>query len=409
LITQDNATNSEQFPNVARRILGEVQVAVAELIAAVPVEGKSIRRAASLQRALGIDRKLAWQIFKLTTVDDPVAAGLLIPRKMSVAKVLQHARDRALPTEVLTRATDSFAAYDQLVARTAGDREVFDSMLSGIARDGTDPLDLFHKRAAVRAATHFLGVHAEAMLKTWIFHPSADGIHFDTVNLSALVGLKRLRLGAPLMIARPRLATDDGVPAAARRMPLDEAAAEKYGINLLEAFSTSPIPTFELRQTKDGATDVLLTGGQLGQASASTCVVGDYQRAVFTRFRTPGNLTASIGSLIRTPCERLIYDMVVAQGTFGPIQPSVKVYSDHDGESRFTAGTVLGVRETVRLIASGLRGINLPEVPNYSKIMAYTLDKLGWRADDFEVYRCIVDYPILPSSVAIVFDLNDPP
>jgi hypothetical protein len=41
--------------------------------------------------------------------------------------------------------------------------------------------------------------------------------------------------------------------------------------------------------------------------------------------------------------------------------------------------------------------------------MAYTLDKLGWRADDFEVYRCIVDYPILPSSVAIVFDLNDPP
>ena len=34
---------------------------------------------------------------------------------------------------------------------------------------------------------------------------------------------------------------------------------------------------------------------------------------------------------------------------------------------------------------------------------------LGWDAERFDVYRCRMEYPVLPSTVAIFFDLTDAP
>jgi hypothetical protein len=386
--------------------MGDMQSALLRLISAVPVENRGIRNAAALERALGIDRKLAWRVFKIANDDDSVAAGLLMPRKISIAKVSKAAKLKKVGAEIISNMEGAYSRYEQLVRDTAGNREVFDSMLSGLVSEAADPLDLVHKRASVRADTHLLGVHCEAILKTFIVRPSVDGQNLDTAVLGGLVRLKRLRAGVPLVISSRRFEGYDGEDIRPKYQPVDPESARKYGIPLLEAFCSSPVPRFEQRITRDGFKEVTVAGGGLGEAHSSTCFMADYARAIMSRHQTELDKQLRLITNVRTPADRLIFDVMMARGCLASAPPVIGVCSDHAGvrfpdEPQITLAT----RETIRRIPSGLKGISTPEIPQYPDIIAHVLGRLDWDPDEFDVYRCVVDYPVLPSSVMMAFEL----
>ena len=49
------------------------------------------------------------------------------------------------------------------------------------------------------------------------------------------------------------------------------------------------------------------------------------------------------------------------------------------------------------------------DFPKYPDMGRYVFDRLGWDAARFDVYRCRVEYPVLPSSVVMEFALRDTP
>lgn len=105
----------------------------------------------------------------------------------------------------------------------------------------------------------------------------------------------------------------------------------------------------------------------------------------------------------------MVHDVMLARGHFPSRLPTVRIYSDLDDRKLPLAEReryLLRLSETPVFLGSGVNVLHTPDVPRYPEMAQHVLDKLGWNADEFEVYRCRIEYPVLPSSVVLDFDLR---
>jgi hypothetical protein len=119
-----------------------------------------------------------------------------------------------------------------------------------------------------------------------------------------------------------------------------------------------------------------------------------------------------VEAMVRTPCEVLVHDLLVYEGLFGPIDPKVLVYGDQCGGQSPVASRIcdlLTVRESVDYLGLGPNVLHTPHVPRYAEMAQYAFDRLDLDGDRFDVYRCRVEYPVMPSSVVVQFDLPEHP
>ena len=161
-----------------------------------------------------------------------------------------------------------------------------------------------------------------------------------------------------------------------------------------------------------GMINVQLEGESVGNQSAVTCFVGDVSRAALERYQDEHNRVQISQALVRTPCEVLILDVLVKAGTFGEIAPDVTVYGDHNCGDAPTEGrdcVILALRESVVYIGKGPSVLQTLDVPRFPEMAQYAFDRLGWAGEQFDVYRCRVEYPVMPSSVVVQFELPEKP
>src|SRR6185295_2886927 len=103
---------SAGFEDDARRVLSEVRAAFGNLLEAIPGE---VRRAAELQRRLGLDSALAWQVHRASTASDPLAIGRHLPGAAALARVLEAARGVGVPDATIDRTTQAYAQFLELI------------------------------------------------------------------------------------------------------------------------------------------------------------------------------------------------------------------------------------------------------------------------------------------------------
>jgi hypothetical protein len=65
--------------------------------------------------------------------------------------------------------------------------------------------------------------------------------------------------------------------------------------------------------------------------------------------------------------------------------------------------------ESVAHLGRGPSALYATDVPRYVEMGRYIFDRLGWDAERFLVYRCRLEYPVLPSTVVMQFDLPPAP
>ena len=128
------------------------------------------------------------------------------------------------------------------------------------------------------------------------------------------------------------------------------------------------------------------------------------------RYQDEHNKVQSTLSFVRTPSEVLVHDVMVEPGTFADTPPKVLVYGDHRGVDPVAAGRecdLLALRETVVHLGRGPNVMHSADVPRYPDMVRYAFERTGWDPERFEVFRCRVEYPVMPSSVFVQFDLLD--
>ena len=115
---------------------------------------------------------------------------------------------------------------------------------------------------------------------------------------------------------------------------------------------------------------------------------------------------------VRTPCEVLVHDVLVHESVCELGDPTLSVYSDHRDvdvvlESQIQARECdkLALKESVIYLGKGVDVLETPDVPQYPEMTRYALKRAGWDGHEFRVYRARIEYPVMPSSVVVYFDL----
>ena len=300
-----------------------------------------------------------------------------------------------------------------MVARHAGDRATFDSMVSALGSDETaEQLNLVHRRLAFRGQRHILGVQAKTQLKLVAMQPSDDPMMLDGMRVEGFIDLRQLRGSAPLLISHSGARNDDGSVVQLHREPL-EPVSGAHGLALLKDFCSKPLPELRAVEALDGFVDGEILSQDVGNRAAVTCMEGHLTRQALNRYYSESDRVSGSVVTVRTPVEVVILDLLIHEDTFDSIKPSVFVHAEHTGEMLWD-GVIhkrhrLPVYQSVAYLGKGPSALHTPDVPRYAEMGRYVFERAGWDAEKFEVYRCRIEYPVMPSSIAIVFDLPHAP
>jgi len=404
---------NRSFEEEAEEVLRPLRGTIAEIIEALP---GNVATATDLKRVLGIEKMLCWKIFQVIGAAGPHAAGAHLPGSANLQRFFEACEKTGkVAPELIESARHGAEAFGRLVRVHAGDRTTFDSMVSSVAgSDVAERLGLMHRRAAFRANRHFWGIQAKTQLKTLFVQPGEVRGSVDLASLEGFLSLRRVRQDAPFAVSWTRIANDDGTLVQFEREPLDLSADGSLGIALLEEFCSKPIPRFRVFAADRGFILGELLGDGVGETAAITCIVGYLSRNVVGRYRDQSNQYFGCWTPVRTACEVLVLDLVIRQGTFGAAKPSAGVYAQHLNETAYPAllrdlDRIPPLPAPAVYLGKGTSVMRTPDVPNYAAMAQRAFDRLGAHGDEFDVYRCRIEYPVMPSTVLLRVELPEQP
>jgi hypothetical protein len=402
------------FEEQATTVLRRLRAAVAGVIDGLP-GAASIARAADLQRALDVRSTLAWQVYRLARTTDPLPEGSTIPGTGAMNRFFDAAVARGAPETVVEAARQAVREFKGVVQAHAGDRSAFDSMISSLGGQASAAVDLQHRRAAYKANSHIWGVRAKAQLSCLILRPApSDPERVDMLGVRGLIGLRRLRPNATWEISRSRQSESDGRVLQRhdpkRVIPIDPPGADDTpGFSLLQGFCSQPLPKFKSVRGPAGFASVELEPTDIGNKAALTCLFGDVYPGFFARYCDPDDPDPvfTSHSMVRTPCEVLVHDVMITPAVLSePAEPLV--FSDLRTVDPAFAGRsrdLLPTSASVVHLGRGPQVLSSANVPRYAEMVQYALDRAGWDARQFDVYRCRVEFPVMPSSVMVRFEM----
>ncbi|MCL4199658.1 MAG: hypothetical protein KJZ69_19345 [Phycisphaerales bacterium] len=388
-----------------------------EAVAAATGGGRAIRRATDLQRALVIPGTLAWQVFRLAHADNLLAAADTVPGMKAVRRLVRAAEQKGVSPRSIETLTDSAERFEDLVREVAGSRRTFNSLLTGFNSEADWKDELHYRRAAFEANSHIWGTQVGTKLVTLVFHPSSED-RADMLAISGAVDVFRIRGDAPIEVCSTAAHSD------ARRPPPSEAIVSlghplasnditAPGCTLLTKFGTQPLPRVQSRVDERGHLVVELETEDVGHRHAVTAFVAELYRPNVPRYAQEQEPTLGASVFIKAPIRTLIVDLIIAAGTHGPTWPTPRGYvvANPRGAPILFGGILNQHRKrilehchVVRL-GQGAHVLDTADVPRYPEMFRHVCGQLGWNPDVFHAFRCRVEYPVMPSSVVVGYDL----
>jgi hypothetical protein len=367
-----------------------------------------VRRAIDLRRVLGLSQTVCWGIFSAVKATDLRAMTSLLPGSRGMQLFFDAAGVSGVPADVVQRGRAAFDRFEETVTRHAGSRAAFEALVSGLSTKD-DPQEaqanlLKHKRSVFRGTSVLVGRQMRITCQTFILHPStqpgaAPGL-LDSVYIGGSIGLHRIRHDVPLqMRARFRYEADPGTPGAdAGPQPLDPREARGGGIGLLREFCSQPIPEFRPVEKIGNAQVYELVTGSVGVSSEVTVFEGYIMRASASSGSEHG-----LARYVQVPCEAYIGDILVHHSLFlgsAPTDPDVRVYAaPTPADAGFRDSDLLPMTERAEYLGKGFYAARTTVIPRYEELLAHTMKLTGWNGDEFHVFRCRVDYPLLSSRI----------
>jgi hypothetical protein len=394
----------------AAAMMADLQHACAALMHAVP---GAISRPIHLERALRVDKKLAWQVFRLARAPQPLAEAGNVPPRSALIRLLAAADRAKVPTSIVAQVESAYERFETFVSHHGEDRSEVVSMLGGLGFDGSEESLLKTRKSLYRGNATVWGVQTASYVKSVIFHEgkAKDSRTDDAVILNGHIGLQRLRTGAPMALNAFAYAVNQ--PAAlggAGKDDLREIAdfsaqphRDVRGLEVLAAYSTQPLPEMIARTDHTGKVETDLMFPASGRAGA----IDLYTRQIYFGAAEGEQSQYSSNIAVSLPIETFVTELLVPTGWTDPGTARVGVYGRRGAVERvieFRAIDLLPQRETITFMGSLEVSPPIAGVPRHPEAVRETLGLLGWTGTRYDVYRCTVQYPVLHTMVRIAVD-----
>jgi len=399
---------SECTTNISANVEREADLVVRELRSALAAVVEGVRppvaRAADLKRALNLGQTLAWALFNAATSADARGLPSLMPRRRGMERFLEAAQRNGVPPEAIARARATFERFEASVARHAGSRETFGAMVAGLGEgSGEEGIssELKHKRAAFRANSVLWGRQTRAFCAASIVHPSQTPGRMDTINIAGMAGLHRTQRAAPLhtVVRAWRWATPPD-PEPTGPVALDPREGGPGSLHLLRDFCSQPLPEFRLLEEREGYRSYELVSEGLGASAELTYFFGDVYLGDGVPPGTAPGAEVTLFKTVDIPMQTYLGHMIVHRSLWGTRPPIVRIYAaPPDGSREFRDRDVLPLTERAEYLGDGIDAARTPLLPRLGEMLEYAMERMGWKGEEFRVFRCRVDYPVMHTRI----------
>ena len=390
----------------AADVLRKLRASITHMFEASP---GGLRKSRDVQKLLGVDARLSWQVFKLAGPGEALSLAPHVPSSASMRRLLEAARENGISKQRVDQVRAAYEEFERLVEMHAGDRTSFQSMARGRDDDETAQTDVRHRKARFKADRHYAGAEVETLLASFILHPGSKPGLFDYVPLRCRFGQRRLRPDADVVVDRFFITDFQNDPQGYRHEPLDREAAEKYGAMLLPRFCSEPLPKLRLQKQPSGMTYARLDGDAVGRQSSADLAFGQVFRDAPILDVVDGRSAWFTNMQITIPATVVIVDKVIHRSSFPKWECKLAVHWQgprelFDPTTSMRDLHALPFPERITRIEGGAAGAYLRESPRYLQMLGDVTSRFGWRLDDFDVYRLRIEYPLLYTALLLTFE-----
>jgi hypothetical protein len=374
----------KKFEDGAVEVLSALRKTLGRAVNAIP----GAPRAADLRRVLGLDAALAWQIFSIGNAEDVIAVGRLVPKAKAMERFIRAARDAHVDEQIMADVEKSYLEFDVWVREHAETRETFAAILSALRPPETAPWTKL-RRTAFRANCGVWGVSVQTSVHCAVFHERPTG-ELDSLSLRAQIGVRGYRAGVGVSMSAMLRTWGGSEP------PPETPSANVMidGAELLPEVCSKPLPSFERRTLPDGSTRDYLVIEGLGRESEATVWWRSFNGNFPGGSRKPPH---GCSCRCSDPTETLLIDLLLPKGWSDPKTLGLRILGP---DSKFVPQrrpTDLPFEGNASHLGTRLQSMYTPAAPEYAALVEKEIAARGWQQTVFDIYRCVVRYPILHS------------
>ncbi len=405
--TQAQGTSS--FERVATDRLASVRASISRIThgLGVPTAGVS-----DLSRALGLDKKLAWQISNLLSERDPLRSARFIPGPQPWRRFCEAASSRGVDAALIEQAKIEIRDFRGFVTRQVGDEDTFEEIVACHRGNGDDPVSVRMRKQLFQANSSLLRGRAHAILRTAVFTLDEAGTGIEFAIVRGLIGLVRYSDGRPWMLGSIR-ATEGSSPRHAMRLRSLEAGHADRDVPIWGEFSRGVGLDGYRVETPDGYLQYWVPASPVGLSGRMDCVTAERGELPSWRYRSATERYHSITNPVQTPSEWIVVDQFIDERIWGEVRPRGLILTDaRGGRDRpwyARPEDHLDFTPEVESLGRGLASAHCVQVPMVSEVTSALFERLGMDADRFLHFRLMVRYPPVPSTVAMAHELPEAP
>ncbi len=409
-----SAPPTDTFRQETANILTRLRAALGKVMSGYSMEGQL--RSRDLQKRLGIDTRLSWQIARIVNSENPLDLSPHIPSPVLLKKALSAARKNGTTDEAITAVNDAYAAFEHHIHRYAGDRASFDAIMARLIGGETDTqLELNYRRSIFEGHRYLWGIELDHSLFARILHPSLTTPKaVDCALIRLKCGLRRIHNKVPIVVDIKKYVAPAKPPS--QEDVIDTEAFERYGMPIIPAFCSPANPDLRSTHLPTGGTLVEYVSGTVGKPSTITVAFGDIDRNTHLHELPSGEIGHSAIIGFGTPTRVCVHDLLIHRATFGRASCEISrlghagypLLERKDSDPPLPLPD-LPCHDEIAFLGSGEAATHLSDVPQYSDLLRYTCEKAGWNIEDFDVYRVRMEYPVLDTLIVMDYSFSNNP
>ena len=382
-------------------VVGALGGSVGAVIASLPGPPATPAEFAS---ALGLDRSLAWRLWRLAYAPTEAERAYHVPGAAAMRRFLLAGERAGASPGAVAAVRPAFERFERWVGEQAGDRETLRMMLDA----GGDGERRF-ERLMFDAARYRLGVQVDAALRKYFVFPDEMENTVSAVNVILMERIRRLRPDARPVVAQ-RQAIFTGSPSAGTRIEhlrvaLDPAGGEPSEEAAPVVAALTRNASIE-RSVAGGMIEDRLAPGAVGASGEGTLCTGELIRAYAPRL--PFYDSLAFTALVTLPCRLTVFELamhreLVAHG----FEPVLRV------RDRLMAGPGSGAVDLgCPLRLSGVRSVETadppPGVRGYQALQDFVHERIDLATDSFVTFRVTAEHAPLGVAIGLAAESDAP-
>jgi hypothetical protein len=364
-----------------------------------------------VSRRFGLNKNLTWKIAKILQSVDSLEAVPHVPGAEGMRLLLGAMREGGASAAALDLVIARFADFERMTVAHGGDRPTLELLMDGMARGGALEVS---RKLAFRGNSGVWGLQARVRSMLELLTPNPDDPSMlDGAVVGGIHDLRRLRSvqGWPLFRFHRYGQGAAASPDSPRRLaPLEMPRTKDEPALIMRSFCSPPGAEVHSDTEADGTVVHRLVDGPIGQQGAVTLAFGMREDASVPRYASSAAETeyGEMGALVTMPIEHVLIDILVHRDMLGEFRPELVVYGRPHGNLDLDPV----MRENYRLPIEGsierfddLSEVGTELVHDRPQMIDLVLRSYRLDPDDFTLFRAIVQYPPMPSTVMVRYVL----